>query len=125
VAMVRVRREARRDGVGGELLAAARVQARDLGFAGMWGRVAERDEESLRFVERRGFEEVTRDVEVLLELAPGDGEFAPGIVELADAHRRGAYAVAAECVPEMALPQHAEVEPFDAWREREEQNSPV
>ena len=124
-AMLRVLREARRHGVGGELLAAAREQARDIGFAAMWGRVAEADEESLRFVERRGFEEVTRDVEVLLELVAGDGEIAPGIVELAELHRLGAYAVAAECVPEMALPQHAEVEPFDAWREREEQNSPV
>ena len=47
-------------------------------------------------------------------LPPRLSEIAPGIVELAEMHRRGAYAVAAECVPEMALPQHAEVEPFDA-----------
>ena len=28
-------------------------------------------------------------------------------------------------IPEMALPQHAEVDPFDEWLEREERNSPV
>ncbi len=124
-ATLRVLRDARRRGVGGALLAAARGHAQGLGFAGVWGRVAEGDEESLRFATRRGFEEVTRDVEVLLEIAPGDGEIAPGIVELGDEHRRGAHTVAAECVPEMALPQHAEVEPFDQWLEREERNSPV
>ena len=35
----------------------------------------------------RGFEEVNRDVDVLLEIAPGDGE-APGIVELRGAPAR-------------------------------------
>jgi GNAT superfamily N-acetyltransferase len=48
-----------------------------------------------------------------------------GIVELREEHLRGTYAVAAERVPEMALPQHAEVRPFDEWLPEEDRNSPV
>jgi RimJ/RimL family protein N-acetyltransferase len=91
----------------------------------MWGRVREGDDASIRFVTRRGFEEVNRDVDVLLEVAPGDGEMAPGIAELRPEHLPGAYAIAAECIPEMALPQHAEVGPYDDWLARELRNSPV
>jgi mycothiol synthase len=123
--MIRVLSASRCRGVGSALLAGARRHASGLGFVGMWGRVAEDDEDSLRFVTRRGFEETTRDIEVLLEIAPGDGEIAPGIVEAGKEHRRGVYAVAAECIPEMALPQVAEVDPFDEWLEREEQHSAV
>ena len=124
-AMVRVRPESRGRGVGGALLAAAGAKARELGCASMWGRVREGDEASLRFTAHRGFEEVNRDMDVLLEVAPEDGEVAPGIVELREEHLRGTYAVAAECMPEMALPQHAEVRPFDEWLPEEERNSPV
>jgi len=123
--MVRVREESRRRGVGSALLAAARKRARELEYDSMWGRVREGDAESIRFVASRGFEEVTRDVTVRLEVAPGDGEAAPGIVELGDEHLRGAYEVAAECLPEMALPQHAEAPPFDEWLEGEERRSAV
>jgi RimJ/RimL family protein N-acetyltransferase len=91
----------------------------------MWGRVREGDEASLRFAAHRGFEEVNRDVDVLLEVAPDDGEVAPGIVELHEEHLRGTHEVAAECIPEMALPQHAEVRPFDEWVAEERRNSPV
>lgn len=124
-AMVRVRPESRGRGVGGALLAAAGANAQELGCASMWGRVREGDEASLRFTAHRGFEEVNRDVDVLLEITPEDGEVAPGIVELREEHLRGTYAVAAECIPEMALPQHAEVRPYDEWLAQEERNSPV
>jgi len=124
-AMVRVRPESRNRGVGSSLLAAAGESARDLGCTSMWGRVREGDDESMRFVAHRGFEEVNRDVDVLLEVSPGDGEVAPGIVELRREHLPGTYAIAAECIPEMALPQHAEVRPYDEWLEREERHSPV
>ena len=124
-AMVRVRPESRRRGVGGSLLAAAGAKARQLGCASMWGRIREGDEASLAFAAHRGFEEVNRDVDVLLEIAPGDGDIAPGIAELREEHLRGAYRVAAECIPEMALPQHAEVKPFDEWLVEAERNSPV
>ena len=124
-AMVRVRPEARRRGVGGALLAEARAQARELGCETLWGRVHQGDEETLAFVAHRGFEGVNREYEVLLEIAPGDGDVAPAIAELRPEHLRGTYAVAAECIPEMALPQHADVQPFDDWLAEEERNSPV
>ena len=124
-AMVRVRPESRGRGVGGALLAAAGAKSQELGCASMWGRVREGDDTSLRFTAHRGFEEVNRDVDVLLEVAADDGDVAPGIVELREEHLRGAYAVAAECIPEMALPQHAEAKPFDEWLPEEERNSPV
>jgi mycothiol synthase len=122
-AIVRVRPESRRRGIGTELLAGTQEQARALGCETLWGRIHETDSESLDFATNRGFEEVTRDVAVLLKVDEGDGEVAPGIVELSAEHKRGAHAVAAECLPEMALPQHAEAPPFDEWLEEEERNS--
>jgi len=115
-AMVRVRPGARRRGVGSELLVAARERAAQSGCKELWGRV--RDDESLGFVTRRGFDEVMREVNVLLEVAPGDGERAPGINELEERHLEGAYRVVAECMPETAGPQQAEAEPFGDWVER-------
>jgi len=114
-AMVRVHPDARRRGIGSSLLDASRVRARELDCTAMWGRV--RDEESLAFVTRRGLREVTREITVLRELRPGDGEVAPGIVELRDEHLRGAHAVGVECVPEIHVPQHADELPFDEWVE--------
>jgi mycothiol synthase len=122
-AMVRVHPDARRRGIGSALLDAARARARELASTALWGRV--RDDESLAFVTRRGFREVTREVIVVRELRSGDGEVAPGIVELRGEHLRGAYAVCAECVPEIAVPQQAEELPFDEWVERSERNAAV
>lgn len=118
-AMVRVRPEARGQGVGSALLEAAREQARSYGRPRLTGRVHEEDAESRRFVAARGLDEVTRDVEVLLEVAPGDGGWTPGIVELRSEHLPGAYAVAAEALPEMALPLIAAAPPFEEWVERD------
>jgi mycothiol synthase len=66
-----------------------------------------------------------RDVEVVLELNAGDGAIADGLIELDDEHLPGAYAVAAECLPEMAVPERAEAPPFEEWLEREERFSAV
>jgi GNAT superfamily N-acetyltransferase len=117
--MVRVRPSARGRGVGSALLAAAGPQAVALGRERMWGRVREADEASLRFVSKRGFERVGRDVDVLLAVAPGDGAFADGVIPIAPEHERGAYEVAAEAAPEMALPQIAAAPPFEEWLEQE------
>jgi GNAT superfamily N-acetyltransferase len=120
-AMVRVHPDARRRGIGSELLDASRARARELDCAAMWGRV--RDDESLAFVRRRGFREVGREVTVLRAVADGDGEVAPGIVEMRDEHLRGAHAVCVECVPEIAVPQQAEERPFEEWVERSRRNA--
>jgi mycothiol synthase len=122
-AMVRVHPDARGHGIGSSLLDASRVRARELDCTAMWGRV--RDGESLAFVARRGFREVTREITVLRELRSGDGEIADGIVELRDEHLRGAHAVSVECVPEIAVPQQAEELPFDEWVERSGRNCAV
>jgi mycothiol synthase len=115
-AMVRVHPDARGRGIGSSLLEASRARVRELDCTELWGRV--RDDGSLAFVTRRGFREVSREITVLRELRPGDGEVAPGIVELRDDHLRGAHAVSVECVPEIAVPQQAEELPFDEWVER-------
>jgi mycothiol synthase len=122
-AMVRVHPDARRRGIGSSLLEAARARARELDSTALWGRV--RDDESLVFVRRRGFREVTRDIVVLREVRPGEGEVAHGIVELRDEHLRGAHAVSVECVPEIAVPQQAEELPFDEWVEKSARNCTV
>jgi GNAT superfamily N-acetyltransferase len=114
-AMVRVRPSARRRGVGSALLAAAADHARELGRYRMWGRVHEPDRESLRFVTARGFREITRDIDIVLTVEPGDGAWSPGVVELTPEHLAGAYAVVVEAAPEMALPQIAAAPPFDEW----------
>jgi GNAT superfamily N-acetyltransferase len=125
-AMVRVRPEARRGGVGSALLAAVRTHAAAGGFERAWGRVSEADDSSLAFVRNRGFEEVARDVTVVRELAPGDVEAVPrGIVELQDEHLRAAHRVCVECIPEIHVPQRAEAPPFEEWVERESRQSPV
>ncbi|HST18260.1 MAG TPA: GNAT family N-acetyltransferase [Gaiellaceae bacterium] len=122
-AMVRVRPNARRGGIGSALLAAARTAAGSFGCESMWGRVG--DDESLGFVTRRGFEELMREVNVALEVRPGDGEVAPGIEELRPEHLEGAYRVCAVCMPETSVPQRAEAPPFEDWVERVTRDTPA
>jgi GNAT superfamily N-acetyltransferase len=55
-AMVRVRQESRRRGVGATLLAAARRRARELEYQSMWGRVREGDAAMRAVNERLGYE---------------------------------------------------------------------
>jgi GNAT superfamily N-acetyltransferase len=122
-AAIRVRPEARRRGVGSALLVAVAPEGRAFGRTRAWGRVA--DQESLGFATRRGFSETSRDVSVVRDVAPGDGEHRSDIVELGGEHMRAAYEVAAECLPEMALPQLAVAPPFDEWVAKEQRHSPV
>ena len=124
-AIVRVRPEARRRGIGSALLEAAAREARALVHTRMYGRVVGGDDESMGFAERRGFRETGRDLTVLLDVRPGDGQVAEGIVELEEQHLSGAYEVAAECLPEMALPQVAAAPLYEEWLEREGDSSPV
>jgi GNAT superfamily N-acetyltransferase len=118
-AMVRVRPDARRRGIGSALLAAAADEARALELGSLWGRVAPDDEESLGFVRRRGFEEFGRDVMLVRALEADEGDVPAGIVELGDEHREAAYAVAVECTPDMAIDPPPRTRPYDEW-EREE-----
>lgn len=117
LAMARVLPEARKRGIGSALVEAARERATAIGRESIWGRV--RDAESLAFAEKRGFRELTREITVLRELRPGDGEAAPGIVPLRDEHLQQAYEVWAECLPEIHVPLVGEVPPYEEWLEQE------
>ena len=101
-----------------------RRRARSGASACVW-RVLAGDAESLEFAERRGFRETSRDIAVVLDVAHGDGEVRKDIVELSKEHLRGAYEVAAECLPETALPQLAAAPPFEEWVQKETRASPV
>lgn len=120
-AMVRVLPQARRRGIGSELLGAVRDEAAALGRESIWGRV--RDSESLAFVSRRGFAEVTREVNVVRELHPGDGEVAAGITELRDEHLREVYELCVETIPEIHVPLPGQAPPYDEWLARERQQA--
>jgi mycothiol synthase len=120
-AMVRVQPQARHRGIGSDLLAAVREGARGLGRETVWGRV--RDSESLAFVARRGFAEVTSEVNIVRELRPGDGEIAAGIVELRDEHLREVYELCVETIPEIHVPLPGEAPPYDEWLEKERQQA--
>jgi mycothiol synthase len=111
-AMVRVRPAARRQGVGSALLGALQ-QPR------LWGRIREGDDGSLAFAAAHGFAEITRDIEVLLQVKPGDGGCRDDVIELGDEHLPGAYAVVAEAMPETAVPQVAAAPPYEEWLEKE------
>jgi mycothiol synthase len=81
-AAARVLPEKRRRGVGGELLAAIAAHARAADATELWGRIRNDDAESLGFAERRGFTEVGRERDVVLDLtkvAPAAAEAPPGI----------------------------------------------
>lgn len=113
--MLRVAPEARRQGIGSTLLSAALDRVRALALGSAWGMVAAIDDESLGFTARRGFVAVGRDVDMIRTLGDTEGEIPAGIVELRDEHRRGAYAVAVECIPDMALGEDSVAAPFDDW----------
>ena len=122
-AMVRVQPGRRRAGIGSALLASARETAASLGCESAWGRVG--DDESLGFVTRRGFDELMREINVALEVWPGDGDVAPGIEELRPEHLEGAYEVCVACMPESSVPQRAEAPPFADWARRVTRETPV
>jgi len=115
--MVRVHPGARGRGIGSALLDALRAETRTIGRESVWGRV--RDSASLAFVYKRGFTEVTREVNVLRELKPGNGEIAAGISELRDEHLRGVYELCVETIPEIHLPLPGEAPPYDEWLQKE------
>ncbi len=119
--MVRVLPEARSRGVGSALLGACSREADALGLSALYGRVDGHDDESLGFVERRGFVAIGREVEQTRELGVEREPSAPaGIVvtELASVHLRGAYAVAVDATPDLALDAELEAAPYEAWLEK-------
>jgi mycothiol synthase len=71
-AMARVLPEHRGQGVGTRLYEALSEHAAALRLTSLWGRIQEDDAESRRFAEKRGFREVSREYEVVLDVAEAD-----------------------------------------------------
>ena len=71
-AMARVLPEHRGQGFGTRLYEALSEHAAQRGLTSLWGRIQEGDVESLRFAENRGFREVSREYEVVLEVGDAD-----------------------------------------------------
>jgi mycothiol synthase len=116
--MVRVLPEARRQGAGSALLAAASVEARELGKGSLFGRVAGDDPESLAWVERRGFAVISQDVIQTRELGVEPAPVPPaGIVleEFRPDHLEGVYAVAVDATPDLAVGAEIAARPYEAW----------
>ena len=88
-AMARVLPEHRRQGVGTRLYEALSEHAAERGLPSLWGRIEEGDAASRRFAENRGFREVSREHEVVLDVAGADVAADPPVgVELASLGER-------------------------------------
>jgi RimJ/RimL family protein N-acetyltransferase len=121
-ASVRVLPELRGRGVGSALLAAISKHALTGGQTKLWGRIRADDENSLLFATRRGFSEVSRDRDVMLDvtkLPPAEPEPPEGI-ELASFAERpdllpAVFDVDSEVAPD--VPGHEEHAPrtYDHW----------
>lgn len=118
-AMVRVRPEARRRGVGSELLAAASLEAAALDKGKLYGRVDAADDASVDWVARRGFVEISRDFEQVRMLGPAEPPSVPPPgVELRSARDgdfQGMYTVAVEATPDIAI-EGMRALPYEQWR---------
>ncbi len=122
--------EARRRGIGGELLGAAGRWFRDHGATEALVPVQEDDSESLGWAERRGFREVAREGLLVLDLSAVTApDVAPpaGIEVVTWAERpelaRGMYEVAREAYPDVPGDEDAEIGSFEEWLARDLQGS--
>jgi mycothiol synthase len=111
-AMARVLPEHRGQGVGTRLYEALSEHAARMGLTSLWGRIEKRDAASLRFAENRGFREVAREYEVVLDVAEADlaGDAPDGVELVSLAERpdlvRPVYDVDVEVGPD--VPSHEE-----------------
>jgi GNAT superfamily N-acetyltransferase len=111
-AMARVLPEHRRQGIGSSLYAALSDHAARRGLSSLWGRILENDVAALGFATNRGFREVGREFEVVLDVKEADTSGAPPsgveLVSLGDRPdlERAVYEVDAEVAPD--APSHEE-----------------
>lgn len=121
-AMARVLPEERGQGIGTMLYVALSKHASGLGLTSLWGRIMDGDAASLRFAEHRGFREVSREHEVVLDVAKAEleGEPPAGVELVSLAERpdleRAVHDVDVEVGPD--VPSHDEAhEPmtFERW----------
>ena len=119
---IRVLPDLRGRGLGSALLAAIAQHARARGVGELWGRIRADDEASLAFAEHRGFREVGREREVLLDLKkvpPAAPDTPAGITLVTVAERpdliRAVFAVDTEV--SLDVPTHGTNEPmtYEDW----------
>lgn len=114
----------RRRGIGETLLRQVSARGRELGKEGLQLQVVEDDEESIRFVEKRGYREVEREQEVVLELrsleAAPPVEPPPGVVIVTRAERpdleREMYEVDREASGDIPGLASSLQQTFEQWR---------
>jgi mycothiol synthase len=120
---VRVLPGHRRQGVGSALLERLVDHAGGLGRPQISGMVLENDPDAISWVTKRGFEEYQRQVELYRELGSEEPapEDPPGIeiVELDASRYEDAYAVWAECYPDMPVRPPIPAPSYDVWLEEE------
>jgi mycothiol synthase len=121
-AAARVLPELRGRGVGSALLAAIAEHARARGATELWGRIRADDEATLAFAEHRGFREVGRERDVMLDLSkvpPAAPDPPPGIRLVTFAERPdlvpAAFAVDTEV--SVDVPSHGTNKPmtYEDW----------
>jgi ribosomal protein S18 acetylase RimI-like enzyme len=114
----------RRRGIGGALLRAVSERGRELAKDGLQLEVREGDDESSGFLERRGFVEIERQKEVVLDLArltgPPPVEPPPGIAIVARAARpdlaRAEYELEQDAGRDIPGLDGGLEQTFDEWR---------
>ena len=121
--VVRVLPEHRQRGIGSELLDRVVAHAAQLERPQLSGMVFEDDPESIAWVTNRGFEEYDRQVELSRELSSAEAEpQAPDGVELTsldESRNEEAYAVWAECYPDMPVSPPISAPTYEEWLEEE------
>ena len=121
--VVRVSPDHRRRGIGSALLERVLAHADGLARPQVSGMVFEDDPESIAWVTNRGFEESDRQVELSRELSSAETEpQAPDGVELTpldESRHEEAYAVWAECYPDMPVSPPIPAPTYQEWLEEE------
>jgi len=120
--LVTVLPDRRRRGLGSRLLDLCLAHARSLGARTALGTVYEDDEESLRFMEARGFVVEDRIVSLSLDLEPGLPAPEPPqgieIAELVEPQLPEAHAVFCEGAADIPATEAQGTRPFDEWAEQ-------
>jgi RimJ/RimL family protein N-acetyltransferase len=119
---IRVVSEHRRAGVGTMLHLRASEHARGLGKSRFYAVVRDDDEGSRGYYAARGYEELSRMQDVVLDLADAGGELSvpPGIelVPAAQEYDRGAYEVALEADADIPSGEPIRSGSFETWHAR-------
>ena len=120
---IRVLPDRRRRGIGTALYEQAMAHARSLEPEWISTQVSEADPDSVAWAERRGFEESSREVELILPLR-GDEQAPPPpegieLVEVTPDLHEAAYDLTKEAWEDLPVAAPLEVAPFDVWLEED------